>query len=527
MDQTQLLVLASGLGLLLLFCLFAVLRALGRRRAFERELAAVRAGQYAPAVAYQRYARPNAAGRITIGSRFVLIIVVLLCAVVGYFLYNDLVYGNDMQAFLFLADAQDVIWFLVGPILLIPVSLYSLLAVAWADAPAMAQLRNLPTQPRDLVILRLKNFTVIVAPLLILLELAALAIALGSNGVVVLLLLLFALLVAIIASSFFSAALTRWYYPSTPIAQTQWAALEPRVHAWARLAGVPLGAVYVRQVEKFGIADSSVTFRRPHAAFFSDTFLANSDWRQQDAMACLLLAFLQARQQNSSRARTMRGSRLLALLGLTIVIILVFVAQDLITYVFPAIDLTTVNLLVIGVLIVVFLVFIRIGLRSSRRSVGGLREQLLARDRDAVALCGDPLALMAVLLTVTMLQGNDINRRITTTTLSTRDRITTLQQALTQPGPFAPWAFQPIPCLIPLQMGPYALSTPLTPEAKAMPPTGPVPWARWQISNSPWAALPMMENASSAPGMADMPGIPDVSYMPNTPNAPNMTNTRY
>ncbi|HLY32653.1 MAG TPA: hypothetical protein VKQ36_16645, partial [Ktedonobacterales bacterium] len=142
-------------------------------------------------------------------------------------------------------------------------------------------------------------------------------------------------------------------------------------------------------------------------------------------------------------------------------------------------------------LVAFFVLLFQVG----RRNMGSLRERQIAQDQAAVALCGDPLALMAVLLTTTLLGGGDINRRVTVNALSTRDRITALEQALRQPGPFAPWAFQPIPCIVPLQVGPYALSVPLTPEAKAMPPATLVPMARYPQTDSPWAALPMMEGA--------------------------------
>jgi len=44
----------------------------------------------------------------------------------------------------------------------------------------------------------------------------------------------------------FRGALLRWYFPSRPISQTEWAGLESRAREWGARLGVRVRAVYVR-----------------------------------------------------------------------------------------------------------------------------------------------------------------------------------------------------------------------------------------------------------------------------------------
>ena len=82
----------------------------------------------------------------------------------------------------------------------------------------------------------------------------------------------------------------RWLYPSYPISETDWADQEWRIREWARLAGVELKAIYIQSTTETGKAPLDITGLRRHTLYLSDLWLNSTDWRQQDAMLCTLLA---------------------------------------------------------------------------------------------------------------------------------------------------------------------------------------------------------------------------------------------
>jgi len=149
MSDDQVVVAAIGGGALAFLCALGVLSALVRRGRFRRELAAVRAGTYPKEIAYQRYARVAAARLLVIRvSLFVVLLMVIIVVPLGATPDAPLAalaatFGSRPTLGLALA-------FLL-PLISFPALLYGLLAAALADAPALAQLRGLPTRPRDLV----------------------------------------------------------------------------------------------------------------------------------------------------------------------------------------------------------------------------------------------------------------------------------------------------------------------------------------------------------------------------------------
>jgi len=526
MDQTQLVSTGVWLAFVALLCLVSVNNARRRRRAFQRELAALRAGQYPPLVAYQRYAQVNNRGRILA----IRVIFLVLVATIGYVVYTGLTTPDNLAGLGTLLAEDYRLFYLLLPLpLFLPALTYTLLAAVWADAPAFAQLRGLPTRPADLVALRLKSYTVNLLPLALIMELAAVCYALGVGGWYCFIGAFIVVFIDISVITRIGPVLVRWYYPAQPIEQTPWAEWGDRARAWSQLAGVPIHRVYVRSTAPFGLADGATSGRRPQTLFLSDVFLQNSDWRQRDALICLLLAVSDRRRRGAQQRRQQRGQRgqsgntvrisgpgLLIFVGVIVGVAMLTAFSSQIAQGLPfPIDLTLlINLLSLLVVILLFILFARqvqLNLRA-RRHGPPANNVYSASDAVAVALCGDPLALMAAILGVNLLSGVVLDRRYIATLPSALDRIHAIEQSLLQPGPYAPWAAQPIPALTPVQMGPYTMSAPITPAAIAERP-GPVPTLRYPVTLSPWAATPMMATPYAAP-MPAPPSLYDSSQFP-------------
>ena len=477
---------AAGAILLAVFCGLGVLLAFVRRARFWRELAAVRAGRYPAAIAYQRYTDAN--------MRRVVMYVALIILFVGAFsvsftstLTNILAPGTDLaNVFAHLFPAGLL---LIPPAVFLPLTIYAVLVGALADAPALAHLRGLPTRPRDLVVLRLKIALVARLPVLLIFEAA---IALYVFNVVPALVCLALSVVGIFATSAvllsMQTLLFRWYYPSVPIERTRWAALAPRVADWARLLGMPAPVVYVAGRTRFGIADSTIFGRSPRTIFLSDFFLDNSEWRQRDAFICLLLAIGLRRRKQAQRSYGLLTFFFLALVAL------LALALPPPSAVADPLGIGFLLTLLPMFLLVGLLLFFNLAARRVNRSAGTL---LTDGDRQSAALTGDPLAVMALLNTVTVLSSANPWQPVQQLP-TTAARITALDALRAQPSPRAPWAAYPVPSVAPMQLGPYVFTVPLTPAARdATPP--PVPAAPYPL------AMPPMPPGSV---MAPMPPTP-------------------
>ncbi len=546
MDQIQLISAGVMLAFIALLCLVGVNNARLRGRAFRRELAATRAGQYPPLVAYQRYSQANnrrSSGQ-TIVWRIVFFAVLLAF---GYVMYTSMSAPESLGWFATLeAEDQYLFFFLLPVAVFVPLFVYRLLRAAWADTPAFVQLRGLPTGPSDLVTLQAKAFAASALPVALIIEAGAVCYALGVDGLFCIIGVFVAIIAFFVVLSRLGPTLTRWYYPSKPIEQTQWAEWGERAQAWSRLAGVPIHRVYVRETLKYGLADGVNSGRRPQTIFLSDVFLQNSDWRQRDALICLLLAISdrsrrQAAQRQSQR-RNQRGQAAqpgrpnhptqpdntirVSVPGLLFVIVAVVVIAVLLAFPDQLAQLLPFG----GPLLILYLlpllalaIALGLAVRSARlaRRRGPPANNLYSEsDAVAVSLCGDPLALMAAILGVNLLSGVVLDRRYLATLPSALDRIAALERSLTQPGSYSPWAAQPIPALTPVQMGPYTMSAPITPEAIAARPAGPVPTEPYPIMQSPWAAMPMLTTTYAQPVPAAPPNLYDSSQFPQPAEYP-------
>jgi hypothetical protein len=477
----------SAAGLVAVLCGLGALLAFVRRGHFRRELAAVRAGRYPAPIAYQRYTRTN--------MRRVILYAMLGILFVGAFVVSFASTSVDLLApGTDLANLFDHLFpaglLLIPPAVFLPLTIYAVLAGALADAPAFAHLRGLPTRPRDLVAQRLKIALVARLPVLLIFE-AALALYVFSVAPALVCLALGVLGIFAIYAVLLSMqiALFRWYYPCVPIERTRWAALAPRAADWARLLGMPAPVVYVAGLTRFGSADSAIFGRSPLTIFLSDFFLDNAEWRQRDAFICLLLVIGRRRRKQALRSYGLLAFFFLALAAL--------IALELLLLPSAVADPLGIGFLLTLLpmfLLVGLLLFFNLAARRVNRSAGTL---LTDGDRQSAALTGDPLAVMALLNTVTVLSSANPWQPVQQLP-TTAARITALDALRAQPGPRAPWAAYPVPSVAPMPLGPYVFTVPLTPEARdATPP--PVPAAPYPLA---------------------MPPMPPGMVMPPTPPSP-------
>ncbi len=254
-------------------------------------------------------------------------------------------------------------------------------------------------------------------------------------------------LVAIGAGVLFGGWLRAWLAPSRPMEQTDWVALAPRIREWARLAGVQVGAVRVHAGGWLGISDGVVRGRRRPVLSLSERFLANSDWRQQDALVAHLLGLARERAKRPAVA-----------LAWTVVevICLVVIAGDRLVFTQGwlewLIGFNWAPLALAGDLVVLpvaFLVFAYSVLRHRLFGRTGWWQQTLAADHFAVQLTGDPLALAVTLHTLYALRRGPVVAffdglaRNPTLTL---ERFGQLNQLLSQPGGRS-WPTEPVPAI--------------------------------------------------------------------------------
>ena len=101
--------------------------------------------------------------------------------------------------------------------------------------------------------------------------------------------------------------------------------------------------------------------------------------------------------------------------------------------------------------------------------------------------------LAATRVTTLRLQGIDLDSSFLSARWTQKDHVLAIERTLRQPGPYAPWAFQPIPTMEPLAVEPtlgmFPLSVPLTTASRDTPPA-PVPETRYPVTDSPWQGAP-------------------------------------
>jgi len=445
MIQTILLVNGVGLGVL---CAIGAALSLLRRSHIERERAAVRAGALPGEMAYRQYVRSDPAGRVRLG---------LLAAGALLWLGSLLILTpTDITAPLVAA-----LLFPALPLLVLPLAVYQVLVAALADAPAMTHLRGQPTRAGDLVLLVLKA-SVIALSVYTLLELSALLCKLGAPPMACIVLAVVAYVATIFVRQRTRIALQRWLYPCIPLEESPWAVLVPRVQTWAQRVGVEVAAVYVRDTSRLGNRESCVEVQdRRCALFLTEGFLANSGWRQQDALLCQLLA-AGARMPGLQGQARQRLVRVLApAVGLLLVDLML--ASGVFGYSFVVAVL--INLMPIiyiaGVLVVGWWYF--------KASVQTTKQIVLDADEAAAVLTGDPFAVMVAFHTEATLAGIPLDyRRLLCPSVA--ERLDAFDGLAAREGGWAPWATDPVPSITKMESEGRLLTTPLTDAAKLAPP---------------------------------------------------------
>lgn len=429
--------LAAGFSALLALVFLWIARA-----QLRSEIAAV-ARRAAPAdVAYQRFVASSAAL-----TRW-FIIAVLVVAILGV-VADVQVPADELSG----AVAWAAFFGALGSLLL-PLVVYNLVSAPLVTVPALRDLRGLRVGAGEITTLRLKQSVAFYSPLLLV---SAAGLLVSADGPLAVLLSV-AALACYVLLALFGAHVIRWQVRTTPLERSEWAALAPRVAEWQRRAGVRLRDVRVQHTGRLGYANVQVAGTLDRTLLLSDAFLAQSDWRQRDALVAWAIGYTRrgsGRRMQSGRATFFVLVAALALLSVTLPLLM------------PDLDPT-----LVGVLPFLFLVPALIVLAARpRRRVSHL---VAAADSYAAWLSGDPLALIVALNTLNAINGLSPQRALGRHP-SLASRVVALAQLARQPGPRAPFAAQPVPSAVPIALDGRLVTVPLDqapPAAHAPAPPG-------------------------------------------------------
>ena len=490
MDIRQ--VIVSEVALLLTVSALGGLFGFISRPLINRQLEQVQRRLVAPGYAYRRF---------LIAAYYIRLIFLV---VVAFCLVSSVIVVLTMSGAQGPSLTMSVRWYLVGllPILWISIAIYSLVFEGAAGAQA-TQLMGLQVTRGQVLAFRLKAI-VLSLPAVLLIESLVVVFALG---LAVWLLLICLPLLAALA---FLAIGQRYriLYPSRPLEQTQWARLAPRISDWAKLARFPYRQTRVTSSQAFGFRDGTVggLFRR--TLYLSDGVLSNTDWRQQDALIVYLFA----------RDRRLRLA-VISNLGITGVMIAALVGLFLAQ--------TTISNSAMAELVVGFGLFLLVITLMALRLVVNFR--LSSRnnrlpfycDRVAAELTGDPLAMMVLLNTLNQISGGYMGAANAyfsrePSQSGILSRMAQLDSLMRQPGPRAPWAYQLVPSMGPVYLGPVPLTIPYEQPGTA---PGPVPATRYPVSVPATSAAPMFSPVPPSPAVpintmvpADSAGWPGGGY---------------
>lgn len=269
-----------------------------------------------------------------------------------------------------------------------------------------------------------------------------------------------------------------WLSHLMPLEESEWAALAPRVATWTQRAGVKVEGVCVQRVGTMGTASSGVYGIVRHRMYFGASFLAASDWRQRDAVTCHELHHLQRRDTiRHLLINLVSGVLLAASLAYLPVAQLAAVVALLDPARASGIDNFTADHHVFIVALVCY------GLYLAWFALTVIHGYMMRRaeldcDHYAALTTGDPLGLEVALLSIEALMGAQ-RRRAARSHPSNRRRLSALDALRRRPGPFAPWAFAPVPSMVQtIAKGGVHLTVPL----EKAPPPPPVPQTPWPVS---------------------------------------------
>jgi hypothetical protein len=479
MDIRQ--VILSQVALLLIVSALGALFGLISRSVLSRQLEQVQRRLVPPGYAYRRF--------LIAGYYIRLLFVVVVASCLGI----SAIVVQTMSGAQGIAFPMRFRWYVVGlfPILWIGVVIHSLVFERAAGAQA-TQLLGLQVTRGQVLAFRLKA-SLLSLPAVLLVESLIVVFALGLP----LWLLLVCVPVLAVLSLLVAGLRYRILYPSRPLEETQWASLGPRISDWAKLARFPYRQTRVTSSQAFGFRDGSVGGLFKRTLYLSDGVLSNTDWRQQDAMIVYLFA-------QGRRLRLAAISNLGISLVTIAALVGVFLAQSTIS------DSLTAALLGGFGLFLVLIALLVIRLVSLVRLYGGNNRLPFYCDRVAAELTGDPLAMMVLLNTLNQITGGFMGAANSYGNSGSRQsllvqRMAQLESLMREDVPRAPWAYQLVPSMGPVYLGPIPLTIPYGRPGTT---PGPVPSTRYPVLPPVTYAAPVILSGPPAPA------VPIITTMP-------------
>lgn len=344
------------------------------------------------------------------------------------------------------------LWGLVG---IVPLLLYALL-LNWLINPRFyTQIRGLPHPAPEVTASRAKVLLLRYGLPLLFIEALGLCYWLGMPNARWVLPIAAALPRGL--RTYWGARIHRWLNRTVPIGETSWAALEPRIRAWAARAG---GQVQAIDIQQAGAASAARNGRRGSVLFFNARLLEQMDWRQQDAIVSHELGHLRLSHLRVTAISEMLkiGVQTACCIALNLAAPpewLGSLARRMALVSDPFIQLIQADLLLLGLCLLALVIASISFLGRGRR----YRTEL-ACDRFSAELTGDPLAMMVALNTIKSLLAISPKRR-SRTHPPIEQRILALGAYMREQRPAAPWARTLVPSKIPFILKQKCFTVPL------------------------------------------------------------------
>jgi hypothetical protein len=434
-----------GSATLLFTCCIGAIAVMLRWRCYQHELSAIKAQQYLSIVGYQRLCQmtERTSLLITLAALFIGIAGTLLAL---FYLFTPALLSRSSFA------TGLLFCFFIAPNLIIPRLLYDLLGVFWVDAPALATFHGSSIEPMQALLLGLKSSVIGPLPnerrfkigpspsLLMLLFLEALGLLYSFHLPSLLWLIALAAACWSICYPLGARYIIARTTQTISIEQSPWAALVHHVDEWARTAGIKLQDIRIHTMIRIGCSDGIIWGVFRPMLLLNNVFLAQSDWRQQEALLAWLIGLLHRRV--SITYLWLNNS------------LLVITWTLLATMVALLASLSTPRPLPIALIaLAAFTIIYSIMILIARRKI---QHDYVAADLFAINQTSDPLALIIALHTI-----HTLNTRSSQLAPLMVKRIMALYQLLQRPDSPDHWTHDPVPSLLPFSLADKLLTTPL------------------------------------------------------------------
>lgn len=176
-------------------------------------------------------------------------------------------------------------------------SVYSFSRAMLCEARAVHVYQISSLLPHEFAMVKLRQVLLQNLPLVLYLEAIAILLAFNPSRdwyYVLALLIILCSCGAVLLNAVFEAPLYALKYKVEPIAKTQWAALVPRIAAWAQLGQVEFSSIQVQQ-DIEGISCVAVVGLGKPTLVLGEFFLRHSEWRQQDALIGFAVGVIKTR----------------------------------------------------------------------------------------------------------------------------------------------------------------------------------------------------------------------------------------